>query len=113
MKARRFTVGKIYSIEELREIVTPVAQKYKINKIYLFGSYARNSATSQSDIDLYIPQLPQNIGLSYFGMIETLKEKFQKEIDIITDSSEFLSDDERVEFMKEVMKDRVILYKQG
>lgn len=40
-------------------------------------------------------------------------EEFQKEIDVLTDSSEFLSDDERAEFMKEVMKDKVILYEQG
>jgi predicted nucleotidyltransferase len=44
----------IYSINELREIVAPVAAKYKVSFVYLFGSYARGTATNDSDIDMLI-----------------------------------------------------------
>lgn len=46
--------GKIYSIEELKSIITPIAEKYGVEKVYLFGSYARGCATSESDIDLRV-----------------------------------------------------------
>ena len=45
---------KIYTIDEIRKKVQPIAEKYKLNKVSLFGSYARGEATAESDIDLYI-----------------------------------------------------------
>jgi hypothetical protein len=29
-----------YAIEELQEIISPIAKKYHISKVFLFGSYA-------------------------------------------------------------------------
>lgn len=43
----------VYSIEEIKRRVTPIAEKYKIPAIYLFGSYARGTVSSNSDIDLF------------------------------------------------------------
>ena len=102
---------KIYSIDEIKHLVAPVAKEFELNEIYLFGSYSRDTANKDSDIDLYIPILPSKIGIRYFGMLETLKDTFQKDIDIITDDSIFLSAEEHDKFMLEIMKDRVIIYK--
>ncbi|MDR0903050.1 MAG: nucleotidyltransferase domain-containing protein [Ruminococcus sp.] len=44
----------IYTIEELRERVRPVAEKYGLPAVYLFGSYARGEATEESDVDLLV-----------------------------------------------------------
>lgn len=44
----------IYSTEELKKRIAPVAKKYGIRAVYLFGSYARNEATEQSDVDILI-----------------------------------------------------------
>ncbi|MGM9606129.1 MAG: nucleotidyltransferase family protein [Oscillospiraceae bacterium] len=35
-------------------IIQPIAEKYQIPAIYLFGSYARGTATDESDIDLLV-----------------------------------------------------------
>ena len=43
-----------YSIQELKDIVTPLAQKYGAQRVYLFGSYARRDMTESSDVDLRI-----------------------------------------------------------
>ena len=99
---------KIYSIDEIKHLVAPVAKEFELNEIYLFGSYSRDTANK----DLYIPILPSKIGIRYFGMLETLKDTFQKDIDIITDDTVFLSAEEHDKFMLEIMKDRVIIYKQ-
>ena len=42
----------IYTIEEIRAAVLPIAQKYSLKAVYLFGSYARGTATESSDIDI-------------------------------------------------------------
>ena len=42
------------SIDEIRRIMTPIAEKHKIPAVYLFGSYARGTATADSDIDLLV-----------------------------------------------------------
>ena len=42
----------IYTISEIQAIVTPIAQKHKLKAVYLFGSYARGTATENSDVDL-------------------------------------------------------------
>ena len=43
-----------YSIEEVKCIIAPIAEKYQISKVYLFGSYAKGDYREQSDIDLRI-----------------------------------------------------------
>ena len=44
---------KIYSLKEIKRIIKPILNKYGINDIYLFGSYARGEAKSNSDIDIF------------------------------------------------------------
>ena len=41
----------ILLIEEIQEKVIQVANKYDILRVYLFGSYARNTATEKSDVN--------------------------------------------------------------
>ena len=45
---------KTYTIDEIKNIVTPIAEKYQIAHVYLFGSFARGDFDEQSDIDISI-----------------------------------------------------------
>ena len=36
---------QVYSIDEIREIVAPIAKQHGVDKVFLFGSYARGDAT--------------------------------------------------------------------
>ena len=45
---------KVYTINEIKGIVAPIAKKHGVNKVYLFGSYARGEATPSSDVDLCV-----------------------------------------------------------
>ena len=47
-------MSKVYTIEELKAIIIPIAKKYGIKKVYLFGSMARGDGNENSDIDLRI-----------------------------------------------------------
>ena len=42
------------SIEEIKSYITPVVEKYPVDKVILFGSYARGDASETSDVDLVI-----------------------------------------------------------
>ena len=43
-----------YSIEELRMIVSPIAQAHGVESVSLFGSYSNGTADAHSDVDLKI-----------------------------------------------------------
>ena len=42
------------SIEEIKSYIVPIAKKYPIEKVILFGSYARGDASETSDVDLVV-----------------------------------------------------------
>ena len=39
---------QVYSIDEIREIVAPIAKQHGVDKVFLFGSYARGDALQKS-----------------------------------------------------------------
>ena len=45
---------EIYNYEQLKGLIIPLMDKYNASNALLFGSYARNEATANSDIDLVI-----------------------------------------------------------
>ena len=42
------------TIEEIKNRIKPIAKTYGIDKISLFGSYAKGEANEESDVDFYI-----------------------------------------------------------
>lgn len=46
--------NRVYSLEEIIAVITPILRKYKAEQAILFGSYARREADAQSDIDLLV-----------------------------------------------------------
>lgn len=75
----------IYTIEELRERITPVAKKYQIRAVYVFGSYARNEATANSDIDILIDREGAAVrGIQMGALYNDLCECVGKEVDLVT-----------------------------
>lgn len=76
---------KIYSINELKEIIIPILQKYEIKEAYLFGSYACNKATKNSDIDLAVKSEESKIKtlFIFFEFEEELKNALAKDVDVV------------------------------
>lgn len=74
----------VYEIEEIAERVRPIAERYGVGKIYLFGSYARGEATEESDIDLLVEaeNIKSLFGLG--GFYSDLEDALQKRLDLIT-----------------------------
>lgn len=96
----------IYSIEEIRDIVREIAQRYGVERVSLFGSYARGEARQGSDIDLRIDkgQIRGLFQLSGFKL--DLEEKFDTQVDVLT--TEGLND----KFLKRISREEILLYEQ-
>ncbi len=97
-------VATRYSIEKLKEIITPIAEKYQISKVYLFGSFARGDYNEQSDVDLRIEKGELKGMFALCGFYTEVEEALQMKVDVVTTGS--LEDD----FLREIEKDEVILY---
>jgi len=74
---------KIYTIKEIQEKVIPVLEKSPVVKAILFGSYSQGNATPHSDIDILIDSNGVLRGLDFYGVLESLVEATEKDIDLI------------------------------
>ena len=45
---------KVFTITDIKALVKPIAEKYNVDEIYLFGSYARDEADQNSDLDFLV-----------------------------------------------------------
>ena len=104
----------IYTIDEIRQIVTPIAEKYCLPAIYLFGSYARGTANEYSDVDLLVDTTGTQLRslLALGALYNDLEEALGKRIDLITMSSlrQRVQMSSEETFRDTVWKEKVSLY---
>ena len=96
-----------YTIDEIKKISIPIAEKYGVKKLALFGSYARGEQKSTSDIDFVIEKGKLRDWASFCGFTEALEENLGIGIDVMTYDS--LEDSF---FMEDVIEDEVVLYER-
>ena len=74
--------GKVYTQEELRDMIAPILARYDMAGAGLFGSYARGDATPDSDIDVILFGNPGFRLTNVFGVAEELLEASGKKVDV-------------------------------
>ena len=94
------------TIDEIKNIVSLVAVKYGVNKVAIFGSYAKGNATPKSDIDFVIDRGSLG-GFAYFGFINDLQEQLNMPVDVLTYNSLKNS------LIKDALQDEVVLYEKN
>ena len=100
----------IYSIDEIQRIVAPIASKYDVDRVFLFGSYARGDADSGSDIDFVIDK-GRLRGLQLAGMLGDLQEHFEKSVDLLTITGISNCNENKIpSFIHNIEKDMVVVY---
>jgi hypothetical protein len=57
--------------------------KYSVTKIGIFGSYARNEASSNSDIDILV-DFGNPIGLEFVTLAEELEKLLMTRVDLVS-----------------------------
>ncbi|MBR4474989.1 MAG: nucleotidyltransferase domain-containing protein [Oscillospiraceae bacterium] len=103
-----------YTIEEISRRIAPVAKKYGLPAVFLFGSYARGEATADSDIDLLVDISGTGIDslLKLGGLYSDLEEALGTTIDLVTlDSMEEPTDRRsQLRFRETVKQERKMIY---
>lgn len=87
MEGSIFMTNYIYTLDEIAEKVKPIAEKYSIEKVWVFGSYAKGVATPKSEISILIcaPHIKRLFALG--GICGDLEDVFHKEIDLVTEDN--------------------------
>ena len=95
----------ILTIDEIRAKIRPICDQYKIEKVWIFGSYARGEAREDSDVDLHVKAADEMRFLELGGLYADLEEALGKEIDMITGIPK-----EYKIFKKYVEREEILLY---
>ena len=97
----------VYTIDQIRDIAVPIASSYGIQRMSLFGSYARGEATENSDLDFLIDEGKLRGLYQYMGFVLALEDGFGCHVDVVMNGI----DDEA--FLSDIRKDEVLLYEAG
>ena len=95
-----------YTINEIKNKRTPIAKIYGIERMSLFGSYARGEAKGDSDVDLYIERGRLKSLLQYFAFIDELENALDCHVDVVTTGIEDKT------FLSKIMQEGVLLYEE-
>lgn len=109
---------KVYTIEEIKELIYNTLKKYGIEKAYIFGSYARGESNQQSDVDIMIKKGNLKTLLQLSALAYEIEQILQKQIDIVieeTYTDDINYDSETIKlakniFYNEVKKERLNIY---
>ena len=67
----------------LSEKKDELQKKYYIMSIGIFGSYIRNEATEESDIDILV-EFDKSIGLEFVSLADELENILNRKVDLVS-----------------------------
>lgn len=71
--------------DEDKTILYRFFSKKPIKRAFLFGSFARGEADTQSDIDILVElDHSKSIGMKFFGFQSELEELLKKKVDLVS-----------------------------
>lgn len=95
--------ASVLRISEIKRVLKEVLGKHGVERIYLFGSYARGEANKDSDVDILCDK-GDIATLLQQGMVEEeLEKRLGKEVDLIFTTSS-MSDDFRKAMEKDLIQ---------
>ena len=99
---------KIYTINEIKQILEKLLKNMPVYSVILFGSYAKNLATANSDLDLVLDTKEQLMGFKLYSLITRIEEEFNKNVDAF-EKSEII---ENSKIDKEIKRTGVVVYEK-
>lgn len=80
----------VLTVKEIGDIAAPIAREVGASELYLFGSMARGTANSNSDID-FIYDVPSDASIEEKARISrqlrlSLREAFNRDVDMVRKS---------------------------
>jgi len=95
------------NLNEIREIASPLCRDFNVKRLDVFGSFARNAVSSNSDVDLLVEfrDPEQHLSKRFFGLLHGLEDALGRSIDLITPNSL-----RNPYFKKRVLNEKVPVY---
>ena len=88
-------------LRKLQEIKPLVQSRYKVRSLGLFGSWVREEANSESDINLLVEFTPDADLLDWVGLMLYLQDMFNKPVDVVPKHA--LRDELRQKILRETI----------
>ncbi len=95
---------RIYTVDEIKNIAGEIAQRHGVERMFLFGSYARGEAKADSDLDFRIDRGRIRGLFALGGLYADLEDAFKVPVDLLTTDSL----DEN--FKKEISDEEVLIF---
>lgn len=74
-------------LEKITKKIEPVAKKYNLEFVWIFGSYAKKKQKKNSDVDIIVRTEDVVGGFKIVELKYALEEALKKQVDIITTGS--------------------------
>ena len=104
---------QLYTTDDIKAKIAPIAGKYQLHSVYLFGSYARNEATSSSDLDVLVDITDSVVkGWIIGGLYNDFCDAFDMEVDMVTTDAVRQYENETPWFAENVMMEKVLVYER-
>ena len=88
------------NIEQILRNLKPVlSDKFEVERIGYFGSFARGDQNADSDIDILV-EFRQPLGWAFFDLQELLEKELQRKVDLV--SSKALKEHLREEILRQI-----------
>ena len=95
---------KLKGITEIQKVIPPILWKYPIKRASLFGSYARQEARADSDIDILV-EFSSTISLIQFVTIQLeLEDTLGKKVDLVELSTL------KPQLKTSILKEQMVIY---
>ena len=66
--------SKVYALSEIKEKIAETVKEQPVYCVVLFGSYAKGTADSLSDIDLMVDSKGELKGFDFYAFLEDLSQ---------------------------------------
>ena len=94
------------TISEIKKTVVPIALEFGLEKVALFGSYARGDFHERSDLDFLIKKGNVQDYYQFYEFVTRLEKEFKIPVDVLTYDS--LADS----YISDAIKDEVVIYEK-
>lgn len=99
--------GPSISLNDICHAVSDAAARHDVRRVYLFGSYARGEAHTESDLDLCLETGPTFSLFSAGELSDALENSLGVCVDVVTERSLY-------PFVRESMlQDRMLVYERN
>ena len=93
------------NIASIRSSIEPIAKKYGLKRVFLFGSYAKGTANENSDVDFLIEKGNQSFSLlTLSSFLQEVQSVLNLSVDVVTTSG--IAED----FRKSIMGSEILIY---